>query len=223
MRAFAYLRVSGISQVEGDGFPRQIEAIQKYAAANGIEVAHTFKELGVTGKADLENRPAMMEMLEAMETSRINTFLVERLDRLARDLLISEAILADMKRKGYTLISVAEPDLCSDDPSRKLLRQIMSGIAEYDRSMIVAKLRAAKQRKKQTVPGWREGRKPYGWTPAEQEVLSKMLSARTAGFNYQAITDSLNNSGIRTRMGRMWQPMTVKRILDRNIRVRSVA
>jgi DNA invertase Pin-like site-specific DNA recombinase len=32
MKAFAYLRVSGKGQVAGDGFPRQLSAIQVYAA-----------------------------------------------------------------------------------------------------------------------------------------------------------------------------------------------
>ena len=34
IKAFAYLRVSGKGQVEGDGFTRQLEAIRKYATEN---------------------------------------------------------------------------------------------------------------------------------------------------------------------------------------------
>jgi len=33
-KAFAYLRVSGKGQIEGDGFTRQLSAIQAYAAKN---------------------------------------------------------------------------------------------------------------------------------------------------------------------------------------------
>ena len=38
-KAFGYLRVSGKSQIDGDGFPRQRENILKYAAANGVEIS----------------------------------------------------------------------------------------------------------------------------------------------------------------------------------------
>jgi hypothetical protein len=50
-----------------------------------------------------------------------------KVDRLARDLMVQEHIIQDMQRRGITLISVAEPDLCSDDPTRKLLRQMFLG------------------------------------------------------------------------------------------------
>ncbi len=62
--------------------------------------------------------------------------------------MIQESILADMKRHGFRLISVAEPDLCSDDPSRKLMRQIMGAFSEYEKTMIVTTLKVARDRKR---------------------------------------------------------------------------
>jgi DNA invertase Pin-like site-specific DNA recombinase len=43
---------------------------------------------------------------------------------------------------------VTEPDLCSDDPTRTLMRQVLGAFFEYERSMIVSKLRSARQRMK---------------------------------------------------------------------------
>lgn len=40
-----------------------------------------------------------------------------KLDRLARDLIVNESVLADFERKGVTVIRVAEPDLCSGEPT----------------------------------------------------------------------------------------------------------
>jgi hypothetical protein len=54
--------------------------------------------------------------------------LIERLDRLARELFIQEYILRDLKQRGVPLISAAEPDLDSD-PGRVLFRQMMGAIA----------------------------------------------------------------------------------------------
>jgi Resolvase, N terminal domain len=129
--AFAYLRVSGRGQIEGDGFVRQEEAVRRFAAANGLDVVSVFREEGVSGTKDLESRPALLELLETAKESG-GTVIIEKLDRLARDLMVSESILADFRRKGITVISVAEPDLCSNEPTRILMRQMMSAFAQYE-------------------------------------------------------------------------------------------
>ena len=121
---FAYLRVSGKGQLEGDGFTRQLVAIKKHAAAQGIKIVRIFREEGVSGTKDLENRPALQQLLVALHSNGIRLVLIEKLDRLARDLMIQESIVADMKRNGFEIVSVSEPDMCSDDPSRVLIRQI---------------------------------------------------------------------------------------------------
>ena len=46
MDAFAYLRVSGKSQIDGDGFARQEQAIRRYATAHGITITRVFREEG---------------------------------------------------------------------------------------------------------------------------------------------------------------------------------
>src|SRR6267154_5125312 len=160
-KAYGYLRVSSQGQVEGDGFARQRAAIESYAKAHGVKIVRWFEEKGVSGTKDLADRPALQEMLVALLSNGIHKVIIEKLDRLARDLMVQETILGDMRKRGFELISVAEPDLCSDDPSRKLMRQIMGAIAEYDKSMIVLKLRGARQRMR-ARGGRCEGAKPYG-------------------------------------------------------------
>jgi len=49
LKAFAYLRVSGKSQGNGDGFPRQLEAIRRYAKANDIRIIEVFHEKAAGG------------------------------------------------------------------------------------------------------------------------------------------------------------------------------
>src|SRR5664279_5132464 len=175
--AFAYLRVSGKGQVDGDGFPRQLAAIEAYARANGLTLAKVFREQGISGMKELENRPALQALLAAVDSRNIPVVLVEKLDRLARDLMIQETILRDLQRRGVTLVSTMEPDLCSDDPSRKLVRQIMGCIAEYEKSMIVAKLAGARQRMRVRT-GSCEGRKPYGERKGESQTIQRILALR---------------------------------------------
>ena len=43
IKAYGYLRVSGQSQIDGNGLDRQLEAVKKYAEANGYEILKVFK------------------------------------------------------------------------------------------------------------------------------------------------------------------------------------
>jgi DNA invertase Pin-like site-specific DNA recombinase len=214
MEAFAYLRVSGKGQVEGDGFTRQLQAIEGYATAHGVKVARAFRDEGVSGTKELENRPALLELLSALETSDVRIVMVERLDRLARDLMVQETIIGDLRKRGFELVSVAEPDLCSDDPSRKLVRQIFGAIAEYEKSMLVLKLRGARQRMK-LRDGRCEGVKPYGSHDGERDVLERMMQMRKAGTPLDSIAATLNAGRVQTRSGGQWFAATVGKILKR--------
>ncbi|MGD0438863.1 MAG: recombinase family protein [Bryobacteraceae bacterium] len=182
-KAFAYLRVSGKGRIDGDGFERQRAAAKSYAVAHGLKIVQVFQDRGVSGTKDptenLASRPAWIAMLSAIAANGVRTIVIEKLGRLARDLMVQEHILADLSRRGITLVSVAEPDLCSDDPTRILPRQIMGAIAEYDRKMVVLKLRAARLRRRINT-GRCEGEKPYGQHPERPDEV------RALGNNDQA-------------------------------------
>jgi DNA invertase Pin-like site-specific DNA recombinase len=211
-RAFAYLRVSGKGQLDGDGFTRQLAAIKKHSAAHGIRIVKIFREEGVSGTKDLENRPALQDLLVALHGNGTKLVLIEKLDRLARDLMIQEAIIADMKRNGFEIVSVAEPDLCSDDPSRTLMRQILGAFAQYERAMIVQKLRGARQRMRAKT-GHCEGRKPYGTRPGESEVVQRIGELRGQGLAVDKIAEALNFAGVKPRAGQRWYATSVYRVL----------
>jgi DNA invertase Pin-like site-specific DNA recombinase len=212
IKAFAYLRVSGKGQLDGDGFTRQRAAIESYAKAHRIKIVRFFEELGVSGTKDMDARPALQETLVALLSNGVKTVLIEKLDRLARDLMVQEAIIKDLKKQGFELISVAEPDLCSDDPSRKLMRQMFGAIAEYEKTMIVAKLKAARQRMR-IKTGRCEGRKPFGVGEGEQGTIVRMKELAARGLNYTHIANALNGEGLKTRTGSTWFPATVSRTL----------
>ena len=215
-KAFAYLRVSGKGQVKGDGFPRQLKAIREYAKAHDIRIVKIYREEGVSGTKDLENRPALLEMMQALHGNGVKLILVEKLDRLARDLMIQETIIGDLRKYWFELVSVAEPDLCQDDPTRKLMRQIFGAISEYEKTMIVIKLRGARQRKKART-GRCEGRKPYGHYPGEKRVVERMRALRKEGLGFDRLAARLNAEEFRTRKGTPWHGFGVNRILSRRL------
>lgn len=211
-KAFGYLRVSGKGQLDGDGFTRQRAAIETYAAAHGIIIAQWFEEKGVSGTKDLDDRPALQDLIQALHSNGVHAVIVEKLDRLARDLMVQETIIGDLRKDGFEFISVAEPDLCSDDPSRTLVRQMFGAIAQYEKTMLVSKLRGARRRKRAQT-GRCEGQKPYGGRDGEQAVVARIKELHSSGTNYEGISRQLNSEGFKTRADGKWFPATVRRVV----------
>jgi DNA invertase Pin-like site-specific DNA recombinase len=211
-KAFGYLRVSGKGQVDGDGFPRQLQAIKNYAATHGLKLVRIFREKGVSGEIESGERPAFAEMMTALYSNGVHTIIIERLNRLARDLMVQERIIADLQAHDFTLISVAEPDLMAKDPERVFFRQMMGAVAQLDKSNTVAKLRGARMRKR-AKEGRCEGAKPYGFYEGETVVLEHMKALRASDLGFDRIAARLNADGFKPRMGERWHGLVVNRIL----------
>jgi DNA invertase Pin-like site-specific DNA recombinase len=211
-KVHAYLRVSGKGQVEGDGFTRQLKAVREYAAAHDIKIVNVYREGGVSGTTDSANRPAWSDLMTALHANGVRAIIIEKLDRLARDLMVQETIIADLRKHGFELISVAEPDLMANDPTRILVRQMMGAVAQYEKSQIVLKLRGARMRKR-AREGRCEGRKPFGHYQGEGAALARLKALRADGLGFDRIAARMNAEGLPTRTGKPWHGVVVNRIL----------
>lgn len=175
-----------------------------------MKIVNVYREEGVTGTKESMDRPAFAEMMTALHSSGVRTIIIERLDRLARDLMVQEATIADLQKHGFTLVSVAEPDLMATDPTRIPMRQLMGAVAQYDKCQIVLKLRGARIRVK-AKDGRCEGRKPYGFYDGEEAAIERMKRATELGFD--RIAAQMNVEGLKTRTGARWHGLVVNRIL----------
>jgi DNA invertase Pin-like site-specific DNA recombinase len=219
--AVAYLRVSGKGQIEGDGFERQREAVERFARASGLEIVDTYRDEGVSGTKELQDRPGLAALLDRLESNGVRVVIVERADRLARDLMISEVIIGQFAKIGARVLTADGADLTSaaDDPTRTLIRQVLAAVAQFDKTVTVLKLRAARDRKRHRT-GRCEGRKPFGTHPGETRVLARLRELRRKPkggerLSLAAIAERLNVEGHATRTGRPWAPGTVYAILTR--------
>ena len=102
MKVCGYVRVSGNSQIDGEGFPRQEQAIRDYATANGYELVNIYREEAISGTPEMSDRPAFMQLLADLLSNGCRTVLVERLDRLAREFRVQEELLLYLMRKELT-------------------------------------------------------------------------------------------------------------------------
>lgn len=199
---FGYIRVSGKSQVDGDGPERQRDSITGFCSKQGLTLNGIREELAVSGTVEGLDRPSFSRLLSDVEILRnggreVLGIVVERLDRLARDLMVSEALLGELRRRNLKLFAADQGaliDLATNDgdPMRKAIRQIMGVMAELDKSMLVKKLADARKRKKEQT-GRCEGAKPYGSTDQERPIMHYMLKLREIGTSYTQIANALND------------------------------
>jgi DNA invertase Pin-like site-specific DNA recombinase len=218
-KAFSYLRVSGKGQIDGDGFPRQREAVTRFANSRAIEIAGEFRDEGVSGTADSFERPGLSDLFIAIRSNGVRAIIVERSDRLARDLMVGEIILAEARKLGVIVLTSDGVDLTvgDDNPTSILIRQILGAVAQFDKSITVQKLRASRNRKRRDT-GRCEGVKPFGYLPGEQVAIARIkgLMRKTRGENRRspaAIAEALNAEEISSRSGKPWSRSTVYKIL----------
>jgi DNA invertase Pin-like site-specific DNA recombinase len=216
MKTFAYLRVSGLSQVDGDGERRQREACAEFARQHNLLPMGTIFEKGVSGTVVSLERPEFFTMLSMCEPG--DGIIVERLDRLARDLMVQELTLKECRERGVKVFAVdqGQPiDLATNegDPTRKLMRQMMGALAEWEKTMLVLKLkksRDAKRARGEYCGGYRA----YGATEEEQKILGTMRVLSAAGNSENEIAEILNLNQLRTRRGQYWTKKNVKALLN---------
>ena len=218
-RAFQYLRTSGRGQFGNGGFDRQRETINRYAKSHKIEIVQEFSDEAVSGTADVMDRNGLTDLLVALKANGVRLVLVENATRLARDLMISEIILGEFRKMGVRVISAdggMDLTLGNDDPSGKLIRQILGAVAEWEKCALVQKLRASRLRIRR-AGGKCEGKKPFGKTEKEQNTIDKILGWRKERMSFVEIAEKLNDEKIPTRTGGSckWHPTQVQRIFKR--------
>jgi DNA invertase Pin-like site-specific DNA recombinase len=220
LRLVAYLRLSTDRQAErGVGLHVQELAIRAWAKANRHRITLWCRDEGVSGSNGLKTRVALPEALRVLRTGAADALVVYSPDRLARDLVLQEQLLAEIRRMGRQLFttSAGEAAFLEDDPadpSRKLIRQILGAVAEYERAMIRLRMQAGRDSRRERGDYAGFGSPKYGWraercqrgggvqlveVESEQVTLARTRDLRAAGSSLRQIAEVLNREGHKTR------------------------
>lgn len=220
-QAVAYIRVSTAKQGKsGLGMDAQREAVERFAAAEGIEVAAIFTEVE-TGKGSdaLDRRP---ELAKALATARKlkAPVIVAKLDRLSRDVHFISGLMA--QRVPFLVAELG----ADTDP---FVLHLYAALAEKERALISTRTKAALQAKRAAgaVLGNRtnlgEAQKLGAAANAQAaeafaaNVLPIVRSIEAAGVtSLRGIAEALNNRGVQTPRGGTWHARSVGRLLERS-------
>jgi site-specific DNA recombinase len=150
-------------------------------------------------------------------------------DRLSRSYAYQVLISDELARHGVSIRYLDAPDITSD-PQARLLTQIQSVIAEYERAKISERSRRGKLYRARAGEAvhWRA---PFGYTrvprrvdqpahliinPTQAAVVRRIFADyTTGGLSLRQITLTLNREGVPTATGKRWITSSLGRILRR--------
>jgi DNA invertase Pin-like site-specific DNA recombinase len=218
-KAVAYLRTSSRTNVgaDKDSDKRQRAAIEAYARAAGYEIVETFYDAAVSGADPVSERSGFAEMLERLMSNSAKTIIVESPDRFARDLMVQLAGHDMLKARGVTLIAASAPTFFVEDtPTAVLVRQVLGAVAEFEKATLVAKLAAARRRKRMATGQKVEGRKSHAEVRPDVVKLAKALARKKpkgGKASLRAISAAMAEQGHLNERGRPFNPKSVASML----------
>jgi DNA invertase Pin-like site-specific DNA recombinase len=158
--------IIGYARVSTDG--QTLDAQQATLKAAGAEKVFAEKISGA-----VTDRKALAKAIAELASGDV--LLVTRLDRLARSTRDLLNILDSVASRSAGFRSLADPMIDTTSAHGKLILAVLEALAEFERSMILA--RTSEGRKRAQARGVRFGRKPK----LSQFQIQEALARRNAG------------------------------------------
>jgi DNA invertase Pin-like site-specific DNA recombinase len=214
-----YLRVSSAKQGRsGLGIEAQREALDRFAKAEGFEIAREYVEVETGKGADaLDRRPQLAAALIEARSQRCPVA-VAKLDRLSRDVHFVSGLMA---HRVPFLVAELGPDV---DP---FILHLFAALAEKERALISTRTKAAlsaarargialgnpkinkAQKSAVAVIKSRADQHAANVIPIIRQIQ------RAGAKTLREIAGALNARGIGTARGGKWHAMTVRNLVER--------
>jgi DNA invertase Pin-like site-specific DNA recombinase len=135
MRTGIYARVSTSEQSP----EMQLAELRDYCTRRGWEVAGEYVDLGISGTR--ERRPRLDRLMADAKQRKFDAVLVWKLDRFGRSLKHLVNALAELEALGIVFVSLHD-NLDLSTPAGRLMFQIIGAMAEFERALIVERVKA---------------------------------------------------------------------------------
>lgn len=227
-RAVALIRVSTGGQDLGPEAQR--DAMAAWCRGQGIDLVACYEER-ITGTVKpgqevdeaLAKRSGLLDAVNGLRDAGAGVFLVQKRDRLARNVVAAAVIEGLVEKQGATILTTEGETSDPNDPNSFLLRAFKDVIAQFEAMQIAARTRAAMAVKRHRGE-WCGGTTHYGErpetaaeaaargarargvvaAPEEAEVVAYACALRAKGRSLLEIRAALEAAGFKTRRGSEW-------------------
>ena len=174
-RVFAYCRVSTTDQNTSN----QVQDIR--AAGYEVDKRRVVEE-SISGSVAVKDRPSFQRLLERIEEGDV--LIVTKLDRLGRNMLDVCATVKLLDTMGVRVVCLQLGGADLTSPSARMTMQILSSVAEFERSLLIERTQSGLARAK--AEGKTLGRKPKLDVRQQIEVRARLAEGATV---YQVAKD----------------------------------
>lgn len=219
MRVIGYIRTS--TDKQEDSVDTQKFLIDNYSLKVKSEQCLFFIDEAISGTTTLENRPSLMKLLNDLKKN--DHVVVQRKDRLARDLFLCLIIEKEIKKKGARLISLAGEGTEMEGAQGEFIQNIFAIFSELERNIIKERTKIALKTKKDRKE--RMGYIPYGQKLAddrlhlephqEEQLIIREILELSKTLNFTEIERKLKKKGRVNRYGRPWDDKAISRIVKK--------
>jgi site-specific DNA recombinase len=201
VRAGVYARISEDRDGEGLGVERQVRDCMALCERLGWVVQDSYRDNDVSAYGR-KVRPAYQAMLADARSGRISAIVAWSTDRLTRQPVELEDIIALHEEYGIDLATVSgRIDLGTADG--RLMARIAGAVARGEVEKMSDRIRRMNlQRAERGLP---HGEEAYGWTrvdghetlnPTEAAIVREIAERLLSGESVKAVTNSLNARGV---------------------------
>jgi DNA invertase Pin-like site-specific DNA recombinase len=147
-KVVAYLRTSSSTNVgdNKDSGKRQLVAIKRWCKSNNKKIVAEFYDKNVSGSKNFIDRVELNKAITFCKENNIHMLVVEHSDRFARDLMVQELLVCEMKKSNVDVVAVDNPTLFAE--GNQMFRQLYGVINQHNKDLLVGRLRTARERKR---------------------------------------------------------------------------
>jgi site-specific DNA recombinase len=208
--AAVYVRVSSRAQAaaERTSLADQEKECRAYAARESWPVAGAFADV-FTGYESADQRPALQQVRDLIQTSGADVVLVWKFDRAARDQVDLMVLNREVRNAGARLVSAIEGPI-ENTAMDRLKLGLLGGMAELERESIILRTHGAIRTRAEsgkllTGPVPKYG---YNWTgehneyyainPETAPTVERLYQMADGGMSLHEMTRVLNADGVQT-------------------------
>ena len=171
-----------VSTLTNQSVEMQARDLRQLAECRSFQVVREYFDEGVSGAKS--SRPALDEMLADAKRGKFRVLLVWKLDRLGRSLAHLVRLLEDLRACNVEIVSFSE-GLDFTTTTGKLLYQVLSAFAEFERDCIRERVRAGMRNAR--AKGRPIGRPPQTQlSPEDRKSIAEAYWCRKASFRQLA-------------------------------------